>query len=97
MGVTDVTRDKKTGVKVMAKKAKSGGHQKRSRVQVKGRKESENVKAKVQTFVENSPFDGSRGTALDASKLKALVSSGGGPESSKRKALMGSGPESIKK
>jgi hypothetical protein len=80
---------------VMAKKAKSGGQQKRSRVQVKGRKESENVKTKVQTFVENSPFDGSRGTALDASKLKALMS--GGPESSKRKALLGSGPESLKK
>ena len=80
----------------MAKKPKSG-HQKRSRVQGKGRKESGNVKAKVQTFVENSPFDGSRGTALDASKLKALMSSGGGPESSKRKALLGSGPESLKK
>jgi len=78
----------------MAKKAKSGGHQKRSRVQVKGRKESESVRANVQTFIENSPFDGSRGTALDASKLKALVSAG--PESSK-KALMGSGPESSKK
>jgi hypothetical protein len=78
----------------MAKKAKSGGHQKQSRVQVKGRKESESVRAKVQTFIENSPFDGSRGTALDASKLKDLLRSG--PESPK-KALLGSGPESPKK
>lgn len=78
----------------MAKKAKSGGHQKRSRVQVKGRKEGESVRAKVQTFVENSPFDGSRGAAPGASKLRDLLSSG--PESPK-KAMLGSGPESSKK
>jgi hypothetical protein len=94
MGVTNVLRIRRRGSKVMAKKAKSGGHQKRSGVQVKGRKESERVRAKVQTFVENSPFDGSRGAALDASKLKDLLSSG--PESPK-KALLGSGPESSKK
>jgi hypothetical protein len=82
VAVTGVAQDKKTGGKVMGKKAKSAGHQKRPRVQVKGRKESEIVRAKVQTFVENSPFDGGPGA---------------GPESSKLKALMGTGPESSKK
>jgi hypothetical protein len=94
MRVTDVALDKKIGGKVMAKKTKSGGHQKRSPVQVKGRKQTESVRAKVQTFVENMPFDGSQGGGLEPAKLKALLSGAG---SSKKKVLQGSGPESIKK
>src|SRR5262245_43027860 len=89
----------------MAKKAKSSGHQKRSR-QAKGRKGTENVQAKVRTFIENSPHDGGRGSGPESSKLRALTSSGpealkkaltsSGPEALK-KALMSSGPESLKK
>jgi len=94
MGVTDVAPDKKTGGKVMAKKAKSAGQQKRSPVHVKGRKEAESVQAKVQKFVENMPFDGSKGAGLEPAKLKALISGAG---SSKKKALEGAGPEPSKK
>ena len=79
----------------MAKKAKSAGHQKRPRVQVKGRREIENVQAKVQTFIENSPADGRLGSGPESSKVKALM--GAGQESLKKKALMGAGQESLKK
>jgi len=75
----------------MAKKTKSAGPQKRPRVLVKGRKEA--VQAKVQTFVENMPFDGSKGAGLDPAKLKTLMA---GPETSK-KVLQGAGPETSKK
>ena len=78
----------------MAKRTKSAGPKKRPRVLAKGRKEAEGVQAKVQTFVENMPFDGSKGAGLDPAKLQALMSSG--PETSK-KVLQGSGPETSKK
>ena len=78
----------------MAKKTKSAGPQKRPRVLVKGRKEAESVQAKVQTFVENMPFDGSKGAGLDPAKLNALTSGAG---SSKKRAVQASGPETSKK
>ena len=77
----------------MAKKTKSGGPQKRPRVLAKGRKETESVQANVQKFVENMPFDGSRGAGLDPAKLKTLMA---GPETS-RKVLQRAGPETSKK